>query len=713
MTSPLRLLLIVWIAALSFYAQATAAAPAKGVQRHPHIEAELVPMSRWITPGSTAIVAIRQKIAPGWHTYWRNPGDSGGPTEAVWSLPDGFKADGFVWPRPERKALMGLMSYVYSGQVYLPVAIEVPAGLKAGSIQPISAEVLFLVCSDEMCIPVEMTLAADLEVGAGAAPLDPVHGASIEAVVTGAPRAAAIEARAALVDGRVVISAAGGPLSNLSPRQAYFFPYDQSVLDHAAAQKAELGPQGLTFSVVPGRATKAGLSERVSGIIATDVGAWEVTATAGQPIAGTTGKGLLSTEVSVSDVSGTGFLKAALFAFLGGLILNLMPCVFPVLAMKAAALTRSAHDPEGLRKDGMAFAAGVLLTFAVLAGILIGLRALGQGIGWGFQLQSPAVVAALALLMLAVAMNLSGVFHFGGRLQQLGQMGGQPSGVAGAFLTGVLAVVVAAPCTAPFMAVAIGAALLLDWPMALGIFLMLGAGLALPYVLISFSPRLLRGLPRPGRWMERLRNLLALPMYGTALWLGWVFARQTGNALLWLGVSAALLALGLWLYGRVQGGDARRGSRPGFGLGLGLVAVAFAGAAMIAMRTPVLAQGSGTHSALPSQPWSPQAVSQALAEGRPVVVNFTADWCVTCKINERTALSSDTTTRAFEEAGVVYLVGDWTRSDPAITAELQRHGRSGVPLYLVYRAGRSEPEILPQILTEGVVIKAVKQASRP
>ena len=709
MTSPLRLFLIVWIAALSFYAQAMAAVPAKGVQRHPHIEAELVPMSRWITPGSTAIVAIRQKIAPGWHTYWRNPGDSGGPTEAVWSLPDGFKADAFVWPQPERKALMGLMSYVYSGQVYLPVAIEVPAGLRSGTTYPISAEVLFLVCSDEMCIPVEMTLAADLEVGEGAAPLDPAHGAAIEAVVTGAPRAAAIEARAALVDGQLVISAAGGPLSGLAPRQAYFFPYDQSVLDHAAAQKAELGPQGLTFEVTPGRATKAGLSEPVSGIIATDLGAWEVTATTGQPLAGTTGNGLVSTEVSGSGASGTGFLKAALFAFLGGLILNLMPCVFPVLAMKAAALTRSAHDPAALRKDGMAFAAGVLLTFAVLAGVLIGLRALGQGIGWGFQLQSPAVVAALALLMLAVAMNLSGIFHFGGRLQQLGQIGGHRSGVVGAFLTGVLAVVVAAPCTAPFMAVAIGAALLLDWPMALGIFLMLGAGLALPYVLISFSPRLLRGLPKPGPWMERLRNLLALPMYGTAVWLGWVFARQTGNALLWLAVAAGLLVLGLWLYGRVQAGAVRRV----LVVGLGLVSVAFVGATLIAMRTPVLTRASETHTALPSQPWSPQAVSQALAEGRPVVVNFTADWCVTCKINERTALSSDKTAKAFEEAGVVYLVGDWTRSDPGITAELQRHGRSGVPLYLVYTAGQSAPEILPQILTEGVVIKAVKQASRP
>lgn len=707
MISPLRILLIVWLGLLALGGSAMAAAQT-GVGRHPHIEAELVPMSQWVTPGSTAIIAVRQKIAPGWHTYWRNPGDSGGATEAVWHLPAGFKADGFVWPLPQRKSLMGLTSYVYSGEVYLPVPVEVPSSVQAGQTHRLTADLLFLVCSDEMCIPVEMDLALDVEVADGAAPLHPVHGRPIEAVITGAPRAAPLKATASVRDGQLVLSMAGGPLVDQQLRWAHFFAYDPTTLDHAARQSATQGPQGLTLTVPAGRATREGITAPLVGVIATDAGAWEVTAVAGEVLPDTMGDGTLSTDPEAQNGPVTGFWRAVLFAFLGGIILNLMPCVFPVLAMKAAALTGAAHDPVRLRHDGFAFTAGVLITFGLLAGALLGLRALGQGIGWGFQLQSPAVVAVLGLVMLAVALNLSGVFHFGGRLQQLGQIGTGRQGIWGAFLTGVLAVVVAAPCTAPFMAVAIGAALVLDWPLALAVFLMLGAGLAFPYLLLSLSPRLLRGLPRPGLWMERLRNLLALPMYATALWLGWVFARQTGYQLVPLVAAALLLTGALWMYGR---GQAHGMTRKRVVMS-GLLAAAFAVVGLVVMRTPVVAPVQSTLTALPSAPWSAQAVAEARAAGRPVVVNFTADWCVTCKINERTALSSERTAKAFEAAGVVYLVGDWTRSDPAITAELQRHGRSGVPLYLVYAPDRTEPVILPQILTEGVVIKAVEAAAK-
>jgi len=703
MTSPLRLLLIVWLVALTLCGQAMAA-----VQKDPRIEAELVPMSQWVVPGSTAILAIRQKISPQWHTYWRNPGDSGGATEAQWDLPAGFKAGDFLWPLPERKPLMGLMSYVYSDQVYLPVPIEVPAGLTTGEKYSVSANVLFLVCSDEMCVPVNMTLSTDLLVGEGAAPLTARHGRAIENVVTGAPRAAEIDAAARVENGQLIINAAGGPLVGLKPRWAYFYAHGQTVLDHAAKQKVELGPQGLTFSVPAGRATREGVTEPVTGTISTDAGAWEITASSGAALAGTTGDGSVSTDAPDKDQATVGFWQAAMFALLGGLILNLMPCVFPVLAMKAAALTRSAHDPVQLRHDGFAFTAGVLVSFGALAGGLLALRALGQSIGWGFQLQSPAVVGALALLMLAVAMNLSGIFSFGGRLQQLGGIGAQRSGLFGAFLTGVLAVVVAAPCTAPFMAVATGAALVLSWPLALAVFLLLGVGLALPYLVLSLSPRLLRGLPKPGPWMERLRNILALPMYATAVWLAWVFVRQT-NSIVWLAVAAVLLAVMLWLVGRAQ-------IKPNARIWVGTAAafaVAFVGAGVMALRTPVTVAAQGSHSALPSNPWSNEVVQAGLSQGKPVVVNFTADWCVTCKINERTALASERTAKAFADTGTIYLVGDWTRSDPAITAELQRHGRSGVPLYLVYSPNAAQPVVLPQILTEGVVIKAVKNAARP
>ncbi|MDP2117924.1 MAG: thioredoxin family protein, partial [Brevundimonas sp.] len=402
-------------------------------------------------------------------------------------------------------------------------------------------------------------------------------------------------------------------------------------------------------------------------------------------------------------------------AILGGLILNLMPCVFPILAMKAASLAAAAHDVRRARRHGLAFLAGVLTTFLLLAAVLLMLRAAGEAIGWGFQLQSPPVTAGLALLMLAVALNLSGVIQIGAGLQGVGTgpLSRLP-GTLGAFFTGALAVVVAAPCTAPFMAFALGAALVMPWPMALLVFLGLGLGLALPFVVVSLTPGLLARLPRPGPWMERFKNLLAFPMYATALWLAWVFSRQTGaDALGLLFVSGLSLALGAWLVGvsQAERGLGRRGL---IHLTAGVAVLLLAGAALItAARVPSPEPGVATSTlgtGPASAPWSSAAVETALAEGRPVLVNFTADWCVTCKINERTSLSSAGVAAAVARSNAVYLVGDWTRRDDAITAELQRHGRSGVPLYLLYAPGSPEPRILPQLLTEGVVIDALKAA---
>jgi thiol:disulfide interchange protein DsbD len=459
-----------------------------------------------------------------------------------------------------------------------------------------------------------------------------------------------------------------------------------------------------------GRLRTNGLSAPIGGVLVTDAGAWEITAEPGPPLPGATGEGALDLSEGTAGQTGTSWLafgQAALFAVLGGLILNLMPCVFPVLAIKAASLARSAHAPAEARRDGLLFTAGVLVSFLILAGVLLTLRAAGEAVGWGFQLQSPVVTALLALLMLAVALNLSGVFHVGAGLQAAagsGPLSRLPGGV-GAFFTGVLAVVVAAPCTAPFMAFALGAALVMPAPLALIVFLMLGLGLALPYLLVSLSPRLLASLPRPGPWMERLKGVLAFPMYGAALWLGWVFLNQTGADALGLLFGAGLaLAMAAWLFGQAQasGGSLLAGIAI-----LSLLAVA--GLSFAAVRAPRAEVGtSASSTALPSQPWSEAAVSAAMAEGRTVLVNFTADWCVTCKINERAALSSPRVTQALTEANAVYLVGDWTRRDDAITRELERRERSGVPLYMVFRPGQAEPEILPQLLTEGVVIDALE-----
>lgn len=687
-----------------------------GPRRTERIEAELVPMSAWAAPGSTAVVAVRQKIQPGWHTYWRNPGDSGGPTTLDWTLPAGVGAGDIVWPLPHRQRLQSLMNYGYEGEVFLPVPIEVPADARPGQTLRLSADALFMVCSDQMCVPDELTLSLDLRVQDGAAPLDPRWGQAIQTLVQQAPRPAGIAARAVFADGRLTLTATGGPLAGAAPKWAYFFPFEGGVVDHAAVQNGQRGPDGLTLSIAPGRGLTAnGLTLPLNGVLSTDLGAWEISTDQGPALTGASGQGAIgdgeAVQGATSATTPAAFLQAALFALLGGLILNLMPCVFPILAMKAASLSRSAHHPAEARRDGLAFLAGVLATFLILAGALLALRAGGQALGWGFQLQSPAVVAALALLMLAVALNLSGVFHIGAGLQGAGAgpLSRLP-GAAGAFFTGVLAVVVAAPCTAPFMAFALGAALLMPWPMALAVFLMLGLGLALPYVLISLSPRLLARLPRPGPWMETLRNLLAFPMYGAALWLAWVYGRQTADALALLFGAGLMLALALWFYGRSQAAAGKGRLAAGAAV---LSLIAALGLGVLAARAaPASGDGAAASAHLPSQPWSEAAVRAALAEGRPVLVNFTADWCVTCKINEGAALSSPRTAEAVQAANAVYLVGDWTRRDDAITAELQRHGRSGVPLYLLYAPGRSEPRVLPQLLTEGTVVGALKDAAR-
>jgi thiol:disulfide interchange protein DsbD len=720
-----RLLILLVMSAWPVVATAQTATGA-GPQRTDRIEAELVPMSAWAAPGSTAVVAVKQTIRPEWHTYWRNPGDSGGPTTLTWTLPQGAQAGDIVWPVPERQRIAGMMNYGYSGVVYLPVPIEIPASVRPGATLPLTVKALFLVCSAEMCVPDELTLRLDLPVRDGAAPMDPRHGEAIAAVLETAPRPAGVEARIALENGVLTLGAAGGPLAGRDPGPSYFFPFEGGVIAHPAAQTGAWGPQGLTLSLQPGGQTQAGgLAGPVEGVLVTAHGAWEIRAEPGAAPAGTRGSGELaaapdtsSADPGAETAAGTGlaaFARAVLFAVLGGLILNLMPCVFPILAMKAASLAASAHEPRHARRDGLAFLAGVLTTFLLLAGGLLALRAAGEAVGWGFQLQSPPVTAGLALLMLAVALNLSGVFHVGAGLQGAGSapLARLPGGL-GAFFTGALAVIVAAPCTAPFMAFALGAALVMPWPMALTVFLGLGLGLALPFVAVSLTPGLLARLPRPGPWMERLKNLLAFPMYATALWLAWVFSRQTGaDALGLLFIAGLLLALGAWLTGcgQAERGLGRRGV---FHLTAGVAALLLAGAALIlAARVPspapgptVSVEGAGPASA----PWSTAAVEAALAEGRPVLVNFTADWCVTCKINERTSLSSAGVKAAMERSNAVYLVGDWTRRDDAITAELQRHGRSGVPLYLLHTPGAPGPRILPQLLTEGVVIDALKAA---
>jgi thiol:disulfide interchange protein len=681
-----------------------------------HLEAELVAQDAAAVPGSTIYVALRQKIQPGWHTYWRNPGDAGDATKIVWTLPTGWTAGDIVWPTPEKSRVGPLLDYAYTGEVLLPVPITVPADAKIGSTVTLKAAAAFLVC-EQICVPEDAVVTLDLPIVAGAPGPDAEWGAVVAKTLADAPKSAGLKAVFKL-DGKVLkLAVTGGPLKGADMAGAYFYPYSGKVIDHAAEQTIERGPEGLTLGLTPGYDFTSGTPPtELAGVVALNGQAYEVTATAGEPPAGASG---LGAPAATTKTGGTSLAAALLFAFVGGLILNLMPCVFPVLSMKAASLAGHAHDPGKTRLQGLAFLVGVVATFLALAGLLIAVRAGGAAVGWGFQLQSPVVVASLALVMLLVALNMSGVFEFGTSVQGVGSSVSARGGVTGAFFTGALAVVVAAPCTAPFMAGALGFALTQPPLISLAVFLALALGFAAPFVLLAFAPALLARLPRPGAWMDTLKKGLAFPMYGTAAWLVWVFNQQAGSiALGELLAAAVLVAFAGWLWGHAQ--TLRSKGKPSL-LSLIPALLALAGAialtALTAGATPPSTVAAASADAAPagehlaSEPWSPERVAALRAEGRPILVDFTAAWCVTCQVNEKVAMSGAGVAKVFKDKNAVLLRADWTNRDATIAAALAEHGRAGVPLYLVYPAKGGAPVILPQLLTEGMVVEAIEKAA--
>ncbi|HEX6865919.1 MAG TPA: thioredoxin family protein, partial [Caulobacteraceae bacterium] len=506
-------------------------------------------------------------------------------------------------------------------------------------------------------------------------------------------------------DGTLRLAVTGPPLAGADAAGAYFFPFARKVLDHNAPQAIERGPDGLTVTVAAGRDFEGDAPPGdLAGVLALKDAAYEVTARAGTLPPGAMGLG-------PPKHTRQGLAVTLMLALAGGLILNLMPCVFPILSMKAAALAGHAHEARGARLQGLAFLAGVMATFMLLAALLIAAKAAGAAVGWGFHLQSPAVVAALALVLLLVALNLSGLFEVGTSVQGVGGGLASRQGLIGAFFTGALTVVVAAPCTAPFMASAIGVALTQSEPRALAVFAALGFGLALPFTALSFAPSLFRKLPPPGPWMNFLRRLLAFPMYGATAWLVWVLTQQAGaSGLARVLVAAIVVAFAAWLFGLGQ-----RRSDAAVRFPLMLIALVGWAAALISVTAPPYARPQAaplvTAAAVPSQPWSASRVAQLQAEGRPVFVNFTAAWCITCQVNEQAALATPEAAEAFRSSGAAYLVADWTNRDADIAAALAEHDRAGVPLYLVYPAGGAAPKVLPQLLTSGMVAQALREAA--
>ena len=680
-----------------------------------HVKAELI-VSGEAVRGGEVLVALRQTIAKDWHTYWRNPGDAGQATTLDWRLPTGWQAGQILWPTPKRLPLGTLMNYGYEGEVLLPVSIMVPANAKPGERITLKTEAGFLVCKD-ICIPEQASLTAEVVVAAGAPKIDAKAAKAISDTLMAAPKLSGLKAVMTQDQGTLRLSITGTPLAGGNFPDAYFFAFDSTLLDHARPQTIERGPQGLTLTLPAGYGFKTGPGPAVlAGVIDLGSAAYEIEAKAGEPLAGAAGLGAATAIDKAPEAMSLPL--AVLFAFLGGLILNLMPCVFPILSMKAAALTAHGGEHSDSRGQGLAFLAGVVATFLALAAALIVAKAAGAAVGWGFQLQSPPVVAALCLVMLLTALNLSGLFEVGSSLQ--GAAGSSSlaarSGLVGAFFTGVLAVVVAAPCTAPFMAGAIGFALTQGTAAALLIFLFLGLGLAAPFTALAFSPSLTRRLPRPGPWMERLKQALAFPLYGTAAWLAWVFALQAGtNALAFLFAAAVAVAFAGWLYGLAQRASLA-GGKPRLSVALALISVAAAGALIFAaakLPSPTAAPVAQEASELPSEPFLPERLAALRAEGRPVLINFTAAWCITCQVNDRAALSRPAVADLIKSTNAVYMVGDWTNRDGVIAKALAEQGRAGVPLYLVYGIGGRAPVILPQLLTEGAVIEALEAAAKP
>ncbi|GAB59887.1 protein-disulfide reductase DsbD family protein [Rheinheimera nanhaiensis] len=668
-----------------------AVATSSGWQSASHLKAELVSEYQQLVPGQSALLALHFVPDEHWHTYWQNPGDSGLATSLSWQLPDGVTVGDIAWPTPSAIALPPLMNYGFEGQTILLSELRLPAGYSADTLD-IGLTADWLVC-EEVCIPASASFSLSLPVGANA-----VLAQQYQPLFTEAKTRLPTPLNAS---GRFDTSgAAFSALIDLPQglNVSRFFVAATELVDHAADQQITLNnnqlmlQQGLNtyFSAAP---------NQLEVVLVTDSGAYSVLLTQ----AGDSSTDILITQ---GQQTATPLWLILLLAASGGLLLNLMPCVFPVLSLKALSLASNGQQRSAQQRDALLYSAGVVLSFALLALLLIALRAAGQAVGWGFQLQNPYLVALLVYLLFALGLSLSGVVQFGLGLMNSGSSLASAKGGKGAFFTGVLAVVVASPCTAPFMGTALGYAVGQSAVVALTVFVALGLGMALPFLLLAFVPGFARLLPKPGAWMESFKQWLAYPLYLSAVWLLWVYGRQTGidaQALLLIGV--VCVAAACWLWGRKQLAQAGKVNMV-LALLLLLLALLLPALTPAVSNAPVQQQSSQHW-----QSWSAAKLQQLKAEGKPVLVNMTADWCITCLVNERVALNTQSSKAALALYDVTYLKGDWTLRDSAITEYLRLYQRDGVPLYVLYWPGQP-PEVLPQILTPDTLATTLERLSR-
>ena len=657
--------------------------------------------------GGDVTLGLYVEPDPTWHAYWSNPGDAGLAPRVEWQLPDGFEVGEFVFPAPHLLPFGELNTYGFEEPILLLATVSVPAGLPVGSSVELGGAAHWLVCDDKVCVPDRATVSLTLPVGDGATDAGVTD--RFAAARAKLPQAVDWPAQFSVADGKVSFEIVADP-APASLDDAYLF-VESKILVQYGTQAAGFSRNGLSFVMDAGRAadevdaTAAVLTLGESGTVRL---AFE---RADGPLRGAAAP---ATGAIASD-GGLSFGFAVLFAFLGGIILNLMPCVFPILSMKALGLVNTAqHDQRVARESGVIYTFGILVAFAAIGAALLAIRSAGEAVGWGFQLQNPLVNAGLGLLMVLIGMNLFGVFEIGTRIMGAGQGLTEGGERRAAFFTGLLAVVVATPCTAPFMAGALGYALAQPALIAMSVFLALGFGLAFPYLLLSFVPQLGRLLPKPGPWMETFKHVLAFPMLLTAVWLFWVVGKQLGATSMTMALLAALaLAFAAWCYGKAAMSD-----RAAAWYVTALVSLAACGFAFLQIepvRQVVRAAGdysAGTLGGLELERFDAERVSGYIADGQPTFVYFTADWCISCKANERVALSTDTVAEAINSRGIKVIEGDWTMEDPVITEWLEMYDRAGVPLYLYFPSGSSleTVTILPQILTPGIVIDAIVSA---
>jgi thiol:disulfide interchange protein DsbD len=704
------------------------------------VEVELRSAARAVAPGDTIPVAIRLLPNRGWHTYWRHAGDVGSAPEVTWRLPDGFTAAPLRWPTPERIEAPPLASYGYEREVHLLSAVHVPSSARVGSTAKLVAALTVVVCELE-CVAGDVEVALTVPVAARTV-ADPAVARAFAAEAARIPARRVgwtFSAAAARIPGRRdgwTFSAAADSTkvllhvyppgeaamaSRRTPRVQFFID-SAGVIDHAAQPRVRAWPAGLELQM--GRsAYAAGTPSRISGVLAIDTAAQaggdapHVMLEVDAPVVA-----MAQLAAAGPPAAGGGWVAlatAGLLALLGGTLLNLMPCVLPVLSIKALGIAEAAaHDGRTARRHVVLFGAGVLASMWAIVGVLLALRAAGTEVGWGYQLQNPVVVGALALLIFAAGLNMAGVFDLvpvGGSLSAAA--GRAPRGVE-AFLGGVLVTALATPCSAPFLAAAVAYAVTAGAASSFVVFTALGLGLVWPLAMVAAVPRLRAWLPRPGAWMVTLRQVLAFPLFATVVWLGWVIGRQAGvNALVALLAACTLLAFGLWALGRFGTLAAPTGRRR---LVQGLAIASAAGALVLvwgASAQGVVQAGSTTPASAAEggvawQPYSAELLEAERDSGRIVLLDFTADWCLTCKVNERVAFGSKAVRSAIRDHDVALLRADWTTRDPVVTRALAEFQRTSVPFVVIYpRARDAAPIVMPTLLTSGIVTGALERAA--